>query len=265
MQIENLKIFADLVETKSFSKSAKLNSLTQSAGSHTFTITSRDANGVISTYNGSFSLNGPTIGDEAVVHRRCEKEARNRRVRARGVAVGQDDDVVTLGDRLGAAISQLLDGLAHAFGQLADHGFQLQLLAVAPEDDLNLLVDRRLGDDARVPRDLAGERDGRLNIGDGAWVELRRSELRQPLPAEVGLAVAANIEIDEPLAPREPEPRPQGSGVFSKPCSMRTAFGFARRHFYIVSEMSAPKHEALHRAPIFLIVDAQRASEHFQF
>ena len=31
MQIENLKIFADLVETKSFSKSAKLNSLTQSA------------------------------------------------------------------------------------------------------------------------------------------------------------------------------------------------------------------------------------------
>ena len=31
MQIENLKIFADLVETKSFSKSAKLNALTQSA------------------------------------------------------------------------------------------------------------------------------------------------------------------------------------------------------------------------------------------
>ena len=31
MQIENLKIFADLVETKSFSKSAKLNNLTQSA------------------------------------------------------------------------------------------------------------------------------------------------------------------------------------------------------------------------------------------
>ena len=31
MQIENLKIFADLVETKSFSKAAKLNSLTQSA------------------------------------------------------------------------------------------------------------------------------------------------------------------------------------------------------------------------------------------
>jgi DNA-binding transcriptional LysR family regulator len=31
MQIENLKIFADLVETKSFSRSAKLNSLTQSA------------------------------------------------------------------------------------------------------------------------------------------------------------------------------------------------------------------------------------------
>jgi DNA-binding transcriptional LysR family regulator len=31
MQIENLKIFADLVETKSFSKSAKLNGLTQSA------------------------------------------------------------------------------------------------------------------------------------------------------------------------------------------------------------------------------------------
>jgi len=31
MQIDNLKIFADLVETKSFSKSAKLNALTQSA------------------------------------------------------------------------------------------------------------------------------------------------------------------------------------------------------------------------------------------
>jgi LysR family transcriptional regulator, transcriptional activator of the cysJI operon len=31
MQIENLKIFADLVETKSFSKAAKLNTLTQSA------------------------------------------------------------------------------------------------------------------------------------------------------------------------------------------------------------------------------------------
>ena len=31
MQIENLKIFADLVETKSFSKAAKLNNLTQSA------------------------------------------------------------------------------------------------------------------------------------------------------------------------------------------------------------------------------------------
>lgn len=31
MQIENLKIFADLVETKSFSKSAKLNNITQSA------------------------------------------------------------------------------------------------------------------------------------------------------------------------------------------------------------------------------------------
>jgi DNA-binding transcriptional LysR family regulator len=31
MQIENLKIFSDLVETKSFSKSAKLNGLTQSA------------------------------------------------------------------------------------------------------------------------------------------------------------------------------------------------------------------------------------------
>ncbi len=31
MQIENFKIFADLVETKSFSKAAKLNSITQSA------------------------------------------------------------------------------------------------------------------------------------------------------------------------------------------------------------------------------------------
>src|ERR1700730_17910146 len=31
MQIENFKIFADLVETKSFSKAAKLNNLTQSA------------------------------------------------------------------------------------------------------------------------------------------------------------------------------------------------------------------------------------------
>ena len=31
MQIENLKIFADLVETKSFSKAAKLNGITQSA------------------------------------------------------------------------------------------------------------------------------------------------------------------------------------------------------------------------------------------
>src|SRR5208337_2087504 len=31
MQIQNLKIFADLVETKSFSKAAKLNNITQSA------------------------------------------------------------------------------------------------------------------------------------------------------------------------------------------------------------------------------------------
>ena len=31
MQIENFKIFADLVETKSFSKAAKLNNITQSA------------------------------------------------------------------------------------------------------------------------------------------------------------------------------------------------------------------------------------------
>jgi predicted transcriptional regulator len=31
MQIENFKIFADLVETKSFSKAAKLNGITQSA------------------------------------------------------------------------------------------------------------------------------------------------------------------------------------------------------------------------------------------
>ncbi|MBP7372859.1 MAG: LysR family transcriptional regulator, partial [Opitutaceae bacterium] len=31
MQIENFKIFADLVETKSFSKAAKLNGVTQSA------------------------------------------------------------------------------------------------------------------------------------------------------------------------------------------------------------------------------------------
>ena len=31
MQVENFKIFADLVETKSFSKSAKLNGITQSA------------------------------------------------------------------------------------------------------------------------------------------------------------------------------------------------------------------------------------------
>ena len=31
MQIENLNIFADLVETKSFSTAAKLNALTQSA------------------------------------------------------------------------------------------------------------------------------------------------------------------------------------------------------------------------------------------
>ena len=31
MQIENFKVFADLVETKSFSKSAKINGITQSA------------------------------------------------------------------------------------------------------------------------------------------------------------------------------------------------------------------------------------------
>ena len=42
MQIENFKIFADLVETKSFSKSAKLNGITQSAVSQQARAMDRD-------------------------------------------------------------------------------------------------------------------------------------------------------------------------------------------------------------------------------
>ncbi len=51
---------------------------------------------------------------EVVMYRRDGQEGRYRGLVGAMASVGQDDDVVTLGDRLGAAISQLLDGLAHA-------------------------------------------------------------------------------------------------------------------------------------------------------
>jgi hypothetical protein len=60
-------------------------------------------------------------------------------------------------------------------------------------------------------------------------------------------------------------PASQRDNVFSEPCSMRTAFWFAHRHCQILSKMRPAKHEALHRVRFFLIMDAQRASEHFQF
>jgi hypothetical protein len=47
---------------------------------------------------------------------------------------------------------------------------------------------------------------------------------------------------------------PQRSDVFSEPCPMRTAFGFARWHHQMLSERRATKHEALHRAHFFSIL-----------
>jgi hypothetical protein len=64
---------------------------------------------------------------------------------------------------------------------------------------------------------------------------------------------------------RQFSPASQRDDVFPETCSMWTAFWFAHRHRQILSKIRLAKHEALHRAPIFLIVDAQRASEHFQF
>ena len=64
---------------------------------------------------------------------------------------------------------------------------------------------------------------------------------------------------------RQFSPASQRDDVFSETCSMRTAFWFAHRHCQILSKMCHAKHEALHRVPFFLIMDAQRASEHFQF
>jgi hypothetical protein len=40
---------------------------------------------------------------------------------------------------------------------------------------------------------------------------------------------------------------------------MRTAFWFAHRHCQILSKRCPAKHEALHRAPFFLVIDTQRA------
>jgi len=46
---------------------------------------------------------------------------------------------------------------------------------------------------------------------------------------------------------------PQTGDVLSEPCSMRTRFGFARRHRQILTKRCAAKHEALHRATFFLM------------
>ena len=64
---------------------------------------------------------------------------------------------------------------------------------------------------------------------------------------------------------RQFSPTSQRDDVFSEPCSMGTAFWFAHRHCQILSKMRPAKHEALHRVPFFLIMETQRASEHFQF
>ena len=64
---------------------------------------------------------------------------------------------------------------------------------------------------------------------------------------------------------RQFSPTTQQDDVFPEPCSMLTAFWFAHWHCQILSKMCPAKHEALHRAPFFLIMAAQRASEHFQF
>jgi hypothetical protein len=64
---------------------------------------------------------------------------------------------------------------------------------------------------------------------------------------------------------RQFSPTSQRDDIFYEPCSMRTAFWFAHRHCQILSKMRPSKHEALHRVPFFLIMDTQRAREHFQF
>ena len=64
---------------------------------------------------------------------------------------------------------------------------------------------------------------------------------------------------------RQFSPASQRDDVFPETCSMWTAFWFAHRHRQILSKIRLAKHEALHRAPIFLIVDAQRAIGRFQF
>ena len=64
---------------------------------------------------------------------------------------------------------------------------------------------------------------------------------------------------------RQFSPTSQRDDVFSETCSIRTAFWFAHRHCQILSKMCPAKHEALHRAPFFLIMETQRASEHFRF
>jgi hypothetical protein len=44
--------------------------------------------------------------------------------------------------------------------------------------------------------------------------------------------------------------RSQRGDVLPEPLSMRTGFGFARRHLWIVSKCNAAKHEALHRVAL---------------
>jgi hypothetical protein len=64
---------------------------------------------------------------------------------------------------------------------------------------------------------------------------------------------------------RQFSPASQRDDIFSETCSMRTAFWFAHRHCQILSKMRPAKHEALHRVRFSLIMNAQRASEYFQF
>jgi hypothetical protein len=57
---------------------------------------------------------------------------------------------------------------------------------------------------------------------------------------------------------RQFSPASQRGDVFPEPCPMRTAFWFAHRHCQILSKRRLTKHEALHRALFFLIMNTQR-------
>jgi hypothetical protein len=59
---------------------------------------------------------------------------------------------------------------------------------------------------------------------------------------------------------RQFSPASQRGDVFPEPCPMRTAFWFAHRHCQILSKRRPTKHEALHRALFFLIMNTQRVS-----